>query len=147
MTKEEFIKLMKMDKHFEDSNIQLPLPGEKARPFKVLSDSTKDVFLLDTDRKSSITLTKKKLQKRHVNTGTMMVRLEIDCRPHMFNNGTFSSRNHIHIFDEKEGATVLDLENGYDKLFTDTDDFLTVFLDFCKFCNISTHNLPMQGVI
>lgn len=147
MTDAEFKKLLYMEKHFENVNIKLPALGEKANPYKVLSNYSRDIFFLDIDRKSSITLTKKKLQSRHQNTGTMMIRLEIDCRPHMFPDGTFSSRNHIHIFDEKCGYKVYDLDNGYDKLFLDLDNFMSTFSDFCKMCNIDIKNLSLQSVV
>lgn len=147
MTNTEFQKLLDLDKHFENANIILPIAGEKSKPYKVLSNSTRDIFYLDIDRKSSITLTKKKLQSRHQNTSTMMVRLEIDCRPHMFPDGTFSSRNHIHIFDEKSGCKVFDLDNGYSKLFLNLDDFMIIFSDFCKMCNIDTKNISLQSVV
>ncbi len=147
MTNDEFLTLLKLSKHFDSSFINLPAPGEKAKPFKILSDSTRDIFLLDIDRRSTITLTKKKLQERHSNTNTMMVRLEIDCPPHMYSDGTFTSRNHIHIFDENCGNIAYDLSGEYGKLFTDIDNFVTVFYDFCKMCNIDINNTNIQGAI
>ena len=116
-------------------------------PIKVESDTTRDIFYLDTDRKSSITLTKKKIQKRHANSNTMMIRLEIDCRPHMYNDGSLSSRNHIHIFDEKEGNITYDLTGEYATLFSNTENFMTVFYEFCNMCNIDTVNVDIQDVM
>lgn len=148
MTNDEFKYLLGLKKHFIDTRIDLPKPGEKvAKPFQVLSDTTKDIFFIDTDRKSTITLTKKKLQERHANSNTMMIRLEIDCPPHMYSDGTRSSRNHIHIFDENNGNIAYDLNGTYGKLFTNIDDFVTVFYDFCNMCNIDTKNVNIQGVI
>lgn len=147
MTNDEFKELIKLNKHFDTSTLKLPKPGEKPKPFKVLSDSTKDIFFIDTDRRSTITLTKKKLQERHANTNTMMIRLEINCPPHMYSDGTFSSRNHIHIFDETCGNIAYDLSGEYGKLFTNIDNFVAVFYDFCGMCNIDTNNLNIQGVM
>ncbi len=147
MTDAEFQRLLNLDKNFENTNIILPTSGEKAKPYKILSKTTKDIFYLDIDRKSSITLTKKKLQTRHQSTGTMMVRLEIDCRPHMFPDGTFSSRNHIHIYDEEFGCKVYDLDRGCGKLFVKLDDFMIVFSDFCEMCNIDIENISLQSVV
>lgn len=148
MTNDEFKELLELNKHFADSKVILPNPGQKnTKPFKIASDSTRDIFYLDTDRKSSITLTKKKLQERHANTNTMMIRLEIDCRPHMFSDGTFSSRNHIHIFDEENGNKTYDLNGEYGKLFSDTNNFMAVFYDFCTMCNIDTENVDIQDVM
>lgn len=148
MTNDEFQQLLAMKKHFEEHSIELPNPGEKAvRPFKVLSDTTKDVFFVDTDRKSTIVLSKKKLQERHMNSNTVMIRLEIDCVPHMYRDGTRSSRNHIHIFDEQYGNVTYDLSGEYGKLFSNINDFVSVFYDFCNMCNIKTDNVNIQGVI
>lgn len=58
--------LLEMKKYFELTQIDLPAPGEKLeKPFKVYSESTKDIFFLDVDRNGSFSLTKKKLQERH----------------------------------------------------------------------------------
>lgn len=96
MTNNDFLYLLNLKKHFADNKIDLPCPGEKAtKPFKVMSNTTRDIFFLDTDRKSTITLTKQKIQERHANSNTIMIRLEIDCPPHMYSDGTLSSRNHI----------------------------------------------------
>ena len=146
MTNEEFKELCDMKKHFIDENIHLPAAGNKLdKSIPVYSDSTKDVFTLDIDRRG-ITLTKKKLQERHGNTNTVMIRLEIDCRPHMFSDGHKSSRNHIHVFDEQDDKT-FDIDEKYANIFSDTDDFVTLFFDFCRMCNIKTDGINIQGVI
>ena len=148
MTKEEYKQLILLKKHFFEEKIELPIAGEKAsNPILVLSDSTRDTFLIDTDRKSSITISKKKLQNRHSNSNTIMIRLEIDCKPHMYRDGSLSSRNHIHIFDENYGNRVYDLDGEYGKLFSNINDFTTVFIDFCHMCNINTENVIIQGVM
>ena len=149
MTNDEFKKLCLLKKHFSDTNISLPSAGEKcSNPIPVYSDTTKDIFTLSLDR-HGITLTKQKLQELHKNDNTVMIRLEIDCKPHMFRDGHFSSRNHIHIFDENEenGLQTYDLTGEYGKLFSDINDFSEVFYDFCKICNIATDGLNIQGVI
>lgn len=147
MTNEDFKELLRLKKHFEGHNIELPTAGEKGKPLKVLSDTTRDIFILDTDRKSSITLSKKKLQERHSNSNTIMIRLEIDCVPHMYEDGSRSSRNHIHIFDETCGNITYDLSGEYGTLFSNINDFPTVFSDFCKICNIDLSNVNIQGVM
>lgn len=148
MTNDEFMDLLKLKKHFSDSKVILPNPGKKNDvPIKIESDTTRDIFYLDTDRKSSITLTKKKLQQRHANSNTMMIRLEIDCRPHMYSDGSFSSRNHIHIFDEENGNITYDLTGEYATLFSNIDNFMAVFYDFCSMCNIDTVNIDIQDVM
>lgn len=148
MTNDEFKNLINLEKHFDDSHIDLPNPGQKAsKPLKITANSTRDIFFLDTDRKSNITLTKVKLQERHHNSGTIMIRLEIDCKPHMYSDGTLSSRNHIHIFDEENGNITYDITGEYAKLFSNTNDFRQTFYDFCTMCNIDTINVDIQDVI
>lgn len=45
MTNEDFKALLEMKKYFELTQIDLPAPGEKLeKPFKVYSESTKDIF-------------------------------------------------------------------------------------------------------
>lgn len=148
MTNDEFKDLITLTKYFADTDIHLPAPGEKLlSPLSVLSASTKDSFFIDVDRKGTIAISKKKLQNRHNNSGTVLIRLEIDCRPHMFCDGSLSSRNHIHIFDEYDGFKVYDLEKEYSILFTDLNDFTTIFIQFCQMCNIDTNSTFIQGVI
>lgn len=148
MTNEEFRQLCLLKKHFLDKNISLPMTGEKCASIPVYSNTTKDIFSLALDRRG-ITLTKKKLQELHKNDNTVMIRVEIDCVPHMFKDGHFSSRNHIHIFDENEenGLQTYDLTGEYGNLFSDINDFSSVFFDFCKMCNIETTGINVQGVI
>lgn len=148
MTNDKFNYLLKLEKHFEEEQIKLPICGEKQiHPIRVLSNNTKDIFFIDIDHRSSITISKKKLQHRHSNSNTVLIRLEIDCKPHMYSDGSLSSRNHIHIFDEKRGSIVYDLEGEYGTLFTNLNDFTTVFIDFCKIFNIDTEHVLIQGVI
>lgn len=147
MTLDDFKVLCELEKHFADTNIYLPAPGNKLdSPLTVLSNTTRDVFSLDIDR-HGITLTKKKLQERHCNSNTVMIRLEIDCRPHMYEDGHLSTRNHTHIFDAENGNITYDLDEKFAELFTNTNDFLTVFYDFCHMCNIETSNINVQGVM
>ena len=64
MTDNEFKALMTMQKHIDDAKIELPLIGETGKTITVFSDTTSDVFVIDSDRKSRISLIKKKLQKK-----------------------------------------------------------------------------------
>lgn len=148
MTDNEFKALMTMQKHIDDAKIELPLIGETGKTITVFSDTTSDVFAIDSDRKSRISLIKKKLQKRHMNTQERLIRLEIDARPHTNPDGQVLSRNHIHIFKEGYGLSfAYDLESFDNKLFKDLSSFEQVFYDFCEYCNIKTDGTEIQGVI
>lgn len=62
MTNEEFKALLEMKKYFELTQIDLPAPGEKLeKPFKVRSESTKDIFFLDVDRNGSFFFNKEEI--------------------------------------------------------------------------------------
>jgi len=76
----------------------LPNDRELGETVTVLSNTTKHVFVIDSDRRSTISISKMKLQERYMNVPEKMVRLEIDCRPHTNPDGTKLSRNYIHIY-------------------------------------------------
>ena len=148
MTDYDFKILMSMLKHIEDDKIELPLVGEMGKPITVYSDTTSDIFVIDSDRRSTISLSKKKLQERHMNTQERLIRLEIDARPHTNPDGKVLSRNHIHIFKEGYGLSfAYDLESFDAKLFKNLSNFEQIFYDFCEYCNIKTDNAEIQGVI
>ena len=148
LTDKEFQHLMAMQKHIIDDKIDLPVAGQTGKPISVISDTTHDIFVIDSDRKSTISLTKMKLQERHINTQERLVRLEIDSRPHTNPDGKVLSRNHIHIFKEGYGLSfAYDLKIFHQKLFKDLSNFERVFFDFCIFCNITIEGNIVQGVI
>ncbi|MBS5189898.1 MAG: hypothetical protein KHY81_00360 [Lachnospiraceae bacterium] len=148
MTDTEFNKLMSMQKHIDDAKIELPLAGEIGKPITVFSDTTTDIFIIDSDRRSTISLEKKKLQERHMNTQERLIRLEIDARPHTNPDGTILSRNHIHVFKEGFGLSyAYDLDSFDGNLFKDLTSFEQVFYDFCEYCNIKYDETEIQGVI
>lgn len=148
MSDSEFQNLMALQKHINDDKIELPRMGELGKTITVVSDTSSDVFAVDTDRRSSITLYRQKLQERHLNTQERMVRVEINSRPHTNPDGTVLSRNHIHIFSEKYGLSMAyELDTISKELFKDLTSFDKVFYDFCKYCNIQIDNVQIQGVI
>lgn len=148
MTNDEFKKLMAMQKRINSGRIELPRIGEKGRIIDVVSNTSKDVFVIDLDRRSTISLSKVKLQERHMNSLIGMVRLEIDARPHINPDGRKLSRNHIHIYSEGYGTSVaFELNEMSKELFRDIGDYNKVFNDFCEFCKISLDGITIQGVM
>ncbi|WP_374048774.1 hypothetical protein [uncultured Clostridium sp.] len=74
-----------------------------------------------------------------------MVRVEIDSRPHMFKDGTFSSRDHIHIYNaETERNDTYNLDE-FKTEFKNITCFNEVLNDFCSYMNFDIGNI--QGVI
>lgn len=146
MTNDEFKALMELKKVFKNESISLPFNGGK-KTYDLESTSTRDKFYLDIDRKGRIELSKSKLQERHVQTKTLMVRLDIDSPPHRNPDGSTTSRNHIHIYRETDGDTgnlpwAYDLKDVDAALFqNNTTDFMENFFKFCQFCNIDVNNV------
>lgn len=144
----EFHRLMDLPKHFLEESIQLPMPGDRSKPYTVYSNSTRDIFLLDTDRSSRITLNRSKIQERYLNEPELLVRLEIDSKPHINPDGHKLSRNHIHIYREGYGLSwaydIIDLKQD---LFNNITSFSNIFYDFCKYCNIDLSKTYIQEVI
>jgi hypothetical protein len=124
MTNEEFNYLMKLEKHVHENSIVLPNDRELGETVTVLSNTTKHVFVIDSDRRSTISISKMKLQERYMNVPEKMVRLEIDCRPHTNPDGTKLSRNYIHIYTEEYGMSfAYDLDGFHKTLFKDTNNY------------------------
>ena len=146
-TNEEFKQLMNLKKHFLTENILLPeLNKELILPVGAIQ--SKEVFSIDLSRKSTIVLTRKKYQERLRPTNDLLVRLEIDSKPHMNPDGTKISANHIHIFKEGYGLSwAYELSQFNDILFKSPNCFNQMFYDFCKYCNVSLDDTSIQGVM
>lgn len=148
ITDQEFKNLWKMPKYFVNNNIILPLPREN-KIYNIISSNKKEKFVLDTSRSGVYSLYKAKLQNRYA-SNIPLIRLEIDSPPHMNQDGTKSSRNHIHIFKEGYGLTIAyDLEcyKNINLNSNELKNFNKVFNEFCKFCNINIDNIEIQEVI
>ena len=68
----------------------LPKNGE-SQIFDVESESTKDKFYIDVDRRGRIELSRFKLQNRYAMTKLPLVRIDIDSPPHLNPDGTRST--------------------------------------------------------
>ena len=148
MTNKEFEALMSMPKHISDKTVILPKQGESIKAINVASDISMDTFLIDVDRHSTICLSRKKLQERHVNSSERLVRLEMDSRPHTNPDGVKLSGNHIHIFREGFGLSyAYELKDFEDGKFLHTGSFAELFRKFCQYCSINANNIDIQDVI
>lgn len=146
-TNDEFEHLMALRKHFLTENILLPQQN-KDLILPVGATQSKEVFSMDLSRKSTIILTRKKYQERLHPTNDLLVRLEIDSKPHMNPDGIKISANHIHVFKEGYGLSwAYELSQFSDTLFKNPDDFNQTFYDFCEYCNISFDDTNIQGVM
>ena len=138
---------MGLNKHFLTNYIVLPqISEESAIPVGAIG--SKETFALDLSRKSTIILTRKRYQNRLIPVNELLVRLEIDSKPHMNPDGTLISKDHIHIFKEGCGLSwAYELDQFNDMLFKRPDDFTSIFYDFCSYCNILIGNTDIQGVM
>ena len=136
--------LINMDKEFVNAKlIAMPMTNE-ILSLNVKSKITKDTFLLDINRKGTFKLTRFTYQERY-RTNIILLRLDIDTKPHVNPNGEVISPTHIHIYREGyldkwayplEGIYKIDNQNS----------LLQSFINFCKLCNID--NIPcIQDVI
>ena len=150
MTKEEYSYLMHLKKAFKDKNVIIPEKGNSCI-FDINSETSNDLFFLDISRKGKIELSKVKLQSRWEANKMPLVRVEIDAPEHTNPDGTTTSRNHIHIFKDGDEPGYLpwafDLETFSDFSYNDGDSFMSLFYEFCRFCNIKTDKSNIQGVI
>lgn len=131
ITQNEFNVLLEMEKIFDKQNPQLPSAGEKIS-YSLHDISNSKHFDLDIDRRGKIEM-KSKLQNRYEKS-TVLVRLEINSRPHMNPDGEIIGRNHIHVykegFDDRWAYELKDiLPNLNDSLLL--TDYFEVFCNYC----------------
>lgn len=139
---EEFVEyLMDTEKVFKKKNIKLPLNDEKTS-LELITKDLKEKLMLDIDRKSKIEL-KVTLQNRY--STIPLVRVDLNSPPHMFPDGSRTSRDHIHFYNPTNGSNdTFDLVDF--KKFDCTDlSFASIFDQFCRIFNIEAKTI--QGVI
>lgn len=143
LTDDQFNILMKMEKIFQ-KQFDLPGPNESIK-LDVISKDKTEKFHLDLDRRGKLELHKCKLQNRYQKEP--IIRLEIDAPPHRNPDGTITSRNHIHIYREGYGLSwAYDISTLDKNLFKNLLNFIDIFTNFCKYCNIKLIK-NIQGVI
>jgi hypothetical protein len=142
LTDEEFNRVFELKKFF-DGDICLPKQNER-KFYTLKSIDGFEHFELNIERKTRIEL--KKIKLHHSYFKEPIVRLEVDAPPHKNPDGKRVGRNHIHIYREGYGLTwAYELDEFSDTLFRKKDDFISIFNDFCVYCNIE-NNLNLQGV-
>lgn len=148
ITNEDFKRFMMLEKYFLDKKIILPLRNEH-KTYDILCRNSSETFFLDSDRRGRLELSKMKIQKRYAITREPLVRIDFDSPPHDNPDGSTTSRNHIHIYREGYGLSwAYDLESFHKKYFKDCSGFISVFIDFCKYCSIDTTKInSVQSVM
>lgn len=141
-----FTYLMNLRKWFAQEFIKLR-PGRDQ--VDVLSFDSRCGFHLDYEQKSNIELSFK-TQLRYQVTNEPLIRVDLNARPHTnFIDGTFTSRDHVHIWKKIEDDFVFygyNLED-FAQIITDDSSFNQIFCDFCSFCNINHIGVNIQTVV
>jgi len=110
-----------------------PGPSEH-KTIDLVSQDKKEKFIVDINRKGKIKLTKCTFQNRY-QVGTILLRLEIDGRPHTNPDGKVIPCPHIHIAKENYGiAWAYPLPQ---ELFTNVEDLVLTLIQFLEYCKVT----------
>ena len=135
MNNDEMNELHKLLKHIKETNIIFPDMNQKGE-YHVDSLTSSHKFIVNISRSSRIRPKKCTYQIR-AEDNSVMFRVDIDGPAHPNPDGSNVPCPHIHIYDYKDGSY---LENWAfplgDRLPTNPDDLVQVFLDFLVFNNV-----------
>nr|WP_302684648.1 hypothetical protein [uncultured Dialister sp.] len=144
----DFLKLFGEEKLFEDTNAIFPAENESVS-LPAVGISTKEKYLMDINRKRC-TLTRITYQQRAKKT-ILMLRLDIDTKPHKNPDDTIIPGTHLHIYQEGYNdawAYPLDSEELNNILKCNFDFKKLISMDqearfnyFCKLCNFTNYPL------
>lgn len=144
------------EKHITTSSFTFPSIGEFVQ-LSAVGKKTGTEYTIDINKKSLL-ISRSTLQNR-MDTSIILVRLDIDTKPHRNPNGEKIGGTHIHIFDKQDstGSWAFEVyDNRLKELFPlfnftelsniknkPTED---VFISFCKLINC-TFQTQMQGAL
>lgn len=113
----------------------IPFPGpSEYETIDLISWDKREKFVVDINRKGKIKLTKCTFQNRH-QAGTILLRLEIDGRPHTNPDGEVIPCPHIHIAKESYGmAWAYPIPK---EIFTNVDDLILTLIQFLEYCKVN----------
>ncbi|MBF1354244.1 MAG: hypothetical protein HXM54_05955 [Megasphaera micronuciformis] len=97
---EELLGMLRESKHFTSTVIDFPCKG--CVSLDLISWNNRNRYLLDINRKSEIK-TRYTLQNR-LRDSYILLRLDLDNKPHKNPDNTKISGNHLHIFDKNDGS-------------------------------------------
>ncbi len=113
-------------------------PGADDR-YELVAVTGREKFILDVQR-GILRLSRLTLNER-VRTCIVLVRLDIDGRPHTNPDGIEIGRSHLHVyregFEEKWALPLSEVTTPEGKLiFSDASDNAKIFQSFCAYCHI-----------
>ena len=108
----------------------------------LVSESGKEKFIIDINRKGFIKISKCTYQERYQKE-EILLRLDIDGPAHTNPDGRVISSNHIHIYREGFGdAWAFSIPD----VFTDTSDLINTLIEFLEYCKVTNiEDLSIQG--
>lgn len=134
--------LLRLDKLLVNAGaINFPSPGS-AQELEVKSSDDRETFLIDTNRRGRIKISKCTYQERY-NVIEILLQLDIDGPPHQNPDGTEIPCPHLHIYregyaDKWAQPIPADFTNPSDLIAT-----LREFLAYCRVQNIPGINRPL----
>lgn len=129
--------LLKTEKKIIESEIIFPIQGENIILNSVCINNNQEKLLIDINRKGTLKLTRSTYQGRY-QTNIILLRIDIDTKPHRNPDNTIISPTHIHIYREGYGDKwAYPLENYECFLDINKNNLVEVFVKFCEFCNIT----------
>lgn len=144
LTQFEADTLMALTKRFVDPPSAFSIPPGADDRYELAAVTGREKFILDVQR-GTLRVSRLTLNER-VRTSIVLVRLDIDGRPHTNPDGSSVGRSHLHLYREgfeERWAIPMHAAKGQDgKLqFPEKLDHAQLFRAFCAFCKIE--NPPM----
>jgi hypothetical protein len=142
----EAINLIRVEKKIIEDRMNFPKQNEAVIVNAISTFNPNHKFIIDINRKRAI-MSRCTYQKR-IYTSVRLLRLDVDTKPHRNPDDEKVEGTHIHIF--KEGydlAWAYPLDHPYLSeinpsfdltCFEDTTSLIENFINFCKYCNISS---------
>ena len=104
-----------------------------SQEYQIVSEDKRDKFIINANRKGHINITKCTFQERH-QSGEILLRLDLNGRPHTNPDGEVLPCPHLHIIKENCGTSW-----AYPVpkvIFTDINDLLLSFINFLEYCKV-----------
>lgn len=145
----EFLNFLNEEKVITDDNISFPSSGD-SQAINVEGKVSNQQFILDINRKSL--LVSRITYQNRIPQSLILLRLDIDTKPHRNPNGEIINGTHLHIFDKNNnsGSWAFELTdsrlNTYFKYFNfeqflkiESKDVKKIFPLFCQLNNITNY--------
>lgn len=141
LTQSEIDLLLDMLKKLVDKKpIKFPKFGE-SRQLDLVSQTGKEKFIVDINRKGKIKISKCTFQNRYMRD-IVLLRLDLDGPEHTNPDGVEIPPNHLHIY--REGYETRWAYPIPKEVFSNPDDLVTTLIEFLQYCKVVGY-IPVQG--